>query len=247
MRNRRNYYKRMHVQPDAPAEIIRSSYRTLMLKLGQHPDLGGEDWNAALINEAYETLSDPVRRARYDRELLDFHNVRAEEEPEPDSGPHRGMQNRSVGYPVYHPIIRAYCVFCHTPLHKNIPLEVDMDCFYCRSPLNPGGEIGAGGEQGRAVQRRFVRGPLSFYTDWPQQGRQGEIRDLSPLGLKIGTEVMFHEGQVLKLESDLLSATARVVHSYKVHRGGIRVYLSGLKFLTLRLKHLNGNFISVLA
>jgi DnaJ-class molecular chaperone len=38
---KRNYYEILHVSRDAPAEIIRGSYRTLMQKLGHHPDLGG--------------------------------------------------------------------------------------------------------------------------------------------------------------------------------------------------------------
>jgi len=43
MNKNRSYYDLLHVQPDAPVEIIRASYRTLMLKLKRHPDMGG-DW-----------------------------------------------------------------------------------------------------------------------------------------------------------------------------------------------------------
>jgi hypothetical protein len=41
MKNRRNYYRILHVQEDAPEEIIRTSYRTLMQRMRMHPDLGG--------------------------------------------------------------------------------------------------------------------------------------------------------------------------------------------------------------
>ena len=67
-KNRRNYYRILHVQPDAPVEIIKSSYRTLMQKLKAHPDLGGDEWNAALINEACAVIIDPEKRAAYDTE-----------------------------------------------------------------------------------------------------------------------------------------------------------------------------------
>ncbi|UCH80563.1 MAG: J domain-containing protein [Nitrospiraceae bacterium] len=70
MKNRRNYYRILQVQPDAPMEIIRASYRTLMRDLMQHPDLGGDHWNASIINEAYATLSDSVKRNEYDRKYL---------------------------------------------------------------------------------------------------------------------------------------------------------------------------------
>ena len=65
MRNRRNYYRILQVQPDAPVEIIRASYRTLMLELKRHPDLGGSNSDASVLNEAYEVLANPERRAAY--------------------------------------------------------------------------------------------------------------------------------------------------------------------------------------
>ncbi len=69
--NRRNYYRILHVQMDAPTEIIKASYRTCMQKLRAHPDLGGDNWNAALINAALAVLSNPEKRQRYDRELTE--------------------------------------------------------------------------------------------------------------------------------------------------------------------------------
>ncbi len=70
MKNKRNYYRILYVQPDAPSEVIRASYRTLMQKLRKHPDLGGEHWNASIINEAHAVLTDATRRRAYDRELF---------------------------------------------------------------------------------------------------------------------------------------------------------------------------------
>ena len=64
--NRRNYYRILHVQPEAPVEVIRASYRALMGTLRQHPDLGGEHSVAVLLNEAFQVLSDPAQRAAYD-------------------------------------------------------------------------------------------------------------------------------------------------------------------------------------
>ena len=37
MKNRRNYYRILHVQPEAPLEIIKASYRGLMTKLNVQP------------------------------------------------------------------------------------------------------------------------------------------------------------------------------------------------------------------
>lgn len=70
VKNKRNYYRILYVQPDAPIEVICASYRTLMQKLRQHPDLGGENWNASVINEAYRVLNDEEKRHAYDRVLF---------------------------------------------------------------------------------------------------------------------------------------------------------------------------------
>ena len=67
MRNRRNYYRVLHVQRDAPPAVIKASYRAIMQRMTVHPDLGGDHAQAVLINEAFHTLSDPARRAAYDR------------------------------------------------------------------------------------------------------------------------------------------------------------------------------------
>ena len=73
--NRRNYYRTLQVQPDASLEVIKNNYRTLLQKLRIHPDLGGEDWNASLINQAYSTLRNPTKRAAYDRKLLSQYHI----------------------------------------------------------------------------------------------------------------------------------------------------------------------------
>lgn len=66
---RRNLYRILHVQPEAPLEVIRASYRTLMSTLRAHPDLGGDPDAAARINAAYAVLADPAKRRAYDQAL----------------------------------------------------------------------------------------------------------------------------------------------------------------------------------
>jgi curved DNA-binding protein len=67
----RDYYAALGVKKDATAEEIKAAYRR-MAKL-HHPDLRKADEKSAAtikfkeINEAYEVLSDPEKRAQYDR------------------------------------------------------------------------------------------------------------------------------------------------------------------------------------
>ena len=62
-------YRRLDVAPEASPEQIGRAYRRLAHSL--HPDTHPEAPDAAIrfreITEAYEILSDPARRARYDR------------------------------------------------------------------------------------------------------------------------------------------------------------------------------------
>ena len=51
-------------------EIIQGSFRIIMQKLKAHPDLGGDTWNASVINEAYQVLTDPLQRIQYDEQLF---------------------------------------------------------------------------------------------------------------------------------------------------------------------------------
>lgn len=72
-----DYYRILKVSPKATAAEIKSSYRRLARKM--HPDLnGGSEYNSqdfAKITKAYQTLSDPQERRRYDHQRLrDEHN-----------------------------------------------------------------------------------------------------------------------------------------------------------------------------
>ena len=68
-----NYYKILEVDKDASSEVIEKAYKTLVKKY--HPDLQESNMKQEseerikLINEAYEVLSNPDSRAKYDATL----------------------------------------------------------------------------------------------------------------------------------------------------------------------------------
>lgn len=68
MAQKRDYYEVLGVSRDATEEEIKKAYRKLARKY--HPDVNKEDKDATEkfkeINEAYEVLSDPEKRAQYD-------------------------------------------------------------------------------------------------------------------------------------------------------------------------------------
>ena len=66
----KNYYEVLGITPTASDQNIKAAYRKLARKY--HPDIVGGSGQSnvmAIINEAYETLIDPDKRAAYDRKL----------------------------------------------------------------------------------------------------------------------------------------------------------------------------------
>ena len=66
----RDYYATLGIPPNADTEQVELAYRHLSRRY--HPDINPGDPHAATVFErivtAYEVLSDPDRRDRYDRE-----------------------------------------------------------------------------------------------------------------------------------------------------------------------------------
>ena len=64
-----NYYVVLGIAEDADEETIRSAFRALARRY--HPDVGAGSSPVEFqrAREAYETLADPERRGRYDRQL----------------------------------------------------------------------------------------------------------------------------------------------------------------------------------
>jgi len=62
--NWKNYYDILGIGPGAEPEVIKAAYTALARKY--HPDTGGSAQRMKEINESYEVLSDPQKKARYD-------------------------------------------------------------------------------------------------------------------------------------------------------------------------------------
>lgn len=77
----RDYYSVLGVSRDASPKEIRAAYRKLARKY--HPDVNKDDKDAAdkfkRVQEAYEVLSDPKKRERYDRLGSNWDRVQADD------------------------------------------------------------------------------------------------------------------------------------------------------------------------
>jgi len=241
MINRRNYYRILHVQPDAPSEIIKASYRTLMQKLKQHPDLGGDDWNASILNEACKTLTNAEKRAAYDRQFLHVHKTAGRQPGRQQAGREKQKQQHRGNSPRFRKD-SPLCPFCKTLKPTRFRYNNSGECQHCHSPLQPVVKLALAGPARRAMQRTPHRAPLQYFTD-PERpvAQSGSIHDLSPHGMQFSTANQLEEEQVIRIVSDVLTAVAQVTYCRK--HNVRQVYTIGVSFLTLNFHQRTGTFV----
>ena len=63
----KNLYEELGLKKNATKSEIKSSYRSLVKQ--HHPDAGGEKERFLAIQNAWETLNDPIKKEKYDRKI----------------------------------------------------------------------------------------------------------------------------------------------------------------------------------
>lgn len=201
---RRNLYRLLHVQPEAPPEIIKASYRTLMSALRAHPDLGGDGARAADLNAAYAVLSDPARRRAYDQSLR--------------------PQARGAAASVAKPVDPATwlsarrCPLCGTAFTAQGP---GARCLTCDSPLSaaPSGDGGGAELLGRRGGPRFERDQIVQIHRLGSPPQDARLRDLSLTGLSLLGPLRVAKGSTLRIVAPAFDAVALVVASRSTMAG----------------------------
>jgi len=236
----RHYYDILHVSRDAPVEIIRGSYRTLMQKLRNHPDLGGDVAVAARINEAYAVLIDEVRRAEYDAQI----NTQSI---------HRAAVSGEAGAGAMAPVPAAKriidlsreCAFCGVPHRFGRTSDPLASCQECQSPLSSAENRRLESTDQRAVARFGMRQEITFFDRWPQaKAHVGYTQDISMGGMRFSTKRPTAAGRNVRIVSDLLDAVARIVYYGHERRGWEIRNVVGVSFVTLRFIRSTGRFVS---
>ncbi len=216
-KNRRNYYRILHVQQDAPIEVIKASYRTIMGELGSHPDMGGTHSEAIVLNEAYQTLCDSRKRVEYDF-LLSLrqkksHKVFA-------SRKNRSNQSGDKSAPKPPPQTKSK----------------DDDQKQHTKPFNL---------EKRNINRMKQQGNMSFTLPRSVHYHQGELVDLSPQGMQFISKEKIDPASRIKVKCPLLSGSARVTNCREIREGKARTYMICLNFMKVEFNHSSGAFLSV--
>ncbi len=225
MRNRPDYYRVLKVQPDAPVEVIRASYRTLMRELRMHPDLGGSTETAALLNEAYEVLSDKGRRAEYDR----LHSAQL------------SRQSAAASIEVKPPT----CPFCGQTLRRRA--RPGDCCPGCESPVQSREIAQLEDASRRSVARMRRDDRILYRTAWPQKAKAGRLVDLSPRGMRFICSEMIMQDSVIKVSAASFEALATVTNSHLEPDDGKELYSVGASFVAVNFGISKGTFLSAQA
>lgn len=239
-KERRNLYRILQVQPEAPPAVLKASYRALMSAGRVHPDLGGDTAAAAAINRAYEVLSDPDERARYDRTL---------QRPRGPSVAGPASATAPAAAPL-DPALwnadakRPFCPFCRQPLGLSAGSE--DACGRCDAPLRlPPTQRHARPE---LIGRR--RDPRVQRSDQALMRLPGDasdyrvlVQDLSFSGIGMEVGVAVREGSAVRVLAAGFDAVVLVLGCQRARHG----YSLHGRLLTMRLLRQAGTFVSTTA
>lgn len=234
------YYEILHVQPDAPPALIKVSYRTLLQALGAHPDLGGSHDDAVLINEAYATLSDPVKRETYDRRLAAMAAVTAAQRAAGQA------PTPSAAVPETHSDATPLCPFCRARVCATAVDDPDSLCHACGSALYVVKKERLNRSSRRAVARWPRTMPMGLQRAGRPQRFTAVTEDVSLNGIGFSTTLDLQVGEMLSLECQFCSAVG-VVKNVRPGAAGSNRRQVGVEFVTLRIKRERGGLVSTVA
>ena len=265
-----DYYALLHVQPNAPAAVIKASYRTMMQKLNHHPDRGGDEGFARLLNEASRTLCDPKTRARYDALRQQFpkkspakRENSAEEDTqtwgEPGGAPGNtqtgSATNKSQGEDrsAFSALpAKPSCQFCNTPYPSGTPTtgslyEEISRCTGCNGARTPIEQLSdSTDEELRRVHRQNHKTHATLYSQWPPQDiKDVTLIDFSTSGCALHTDEALPEEHIVMIETGMFNAICRVRYCHQQEQA--EKFTLGVAFVTLDMSASPGSLLNATA
>jgi hypothetical protein len=202
-----------------------------MRELKCHPDLGGSNSEAALLNEAYNVLSNPALREKYDERLFGSQSKKSLSAKSP--------QDRSETTPSSPP-----CPFCKLPV-----CDETGGGRYCIC----GGSLHSSGKRSfqqltrRTLSRMKRNGSILYVSQGSEKPKMAEIVDLSPAGMRFLCTQRLLPGNTLKISSADFSATAVVKNICEQPASEQKKFTVGVEFLTVEFYASRGSFLSTSA
>jgi curved DNA-binding protein CbpA len=197
-----------------------------MRDLKNHPDLGGDNWNAGILNEAYEILGDSTKRAEYNKELFKIYT----ENNHRHANSFKETDTNKV------------CQIRRKPMAGSS--NTGDDCIKCGSLVSSKAGQSDHSSHRRSVIRMKSNGKIRYRLSSSFLGRDAELRDLSPRGVRFLCTEQLKEESTLKLKSSLFDAEAEVLFAKQEVVGGQIRYVVGASFLNVYFHNKRGSFYS---
>ncbi len=229
MKNRRNYYRILQIQPDAPPAVIKASYFAHLRDLKLHPDCGGNHWNATVLNEAYGVLNDVNKRAIYDRKLFNYYTKKV-------------FLGKTPGKT---PFVSVFCPVCKRPISRNNPLE--KSCPHCQNIGTSTNKKNMNDGYIRSVIRFRRMGKVNYFISCSQIGKEAKLIDISTRGMRFACERRLDVGTAIKIVNSLGTAVAKVVNVQENELNGKKYYFVGTRFQSADFFSQKGSFYSASA
>ncbi len=265
MKNKRNYYRLLHVQFDAPAAVIKSSYRSMMQKMRMHPDLGGDEEYAKLLNEALSVLLDEDKRAEYNQLQKEKLHGQRRSYDSTDSEKSKRANIKRTQKKAKEFVDKDNCVFCGSAIIVDSvnayesTLVNNYGCAVCSAPTQrvelylseEGNEIRGLPRVDYDLSIKVQFQPSKTALATAKNGNcyhpsttnivQMEMQDFSVRGASLLSSVELLADQRILILSDEVNAVAEVKHSHQEDFGN---WIIGVQFLTLRLDVPKGEILS---
>lgn len=222
-----DYYQLLQVDRNASDEVIQAAYRTLMQRGRLHPDLGGDPALAAVVNEAYATLSDRSERAAYDQstEAIDL--------PPSESSSTLNTSETITIRPIRNVLARTHECRCQAcgAIHKiamRTPSELArhraIKCVLCAAP------IPVTPSEPRRRHRYDTQLPAVLIDPATRTKSSARIVDLSDRGARLITFTAFAPNRPVQLSCRHFEATGIVQWQRRNMISLKSVYEIGIQF-----------------
>ncbi|MCF6252490.1 MAG: DnaJ domain-containing protein [Methylococcaceae bacterium] len=225
--NRRNYYRVLHIQPDAPQAIISSSYKILVKK---------KTVSTKLTKEAFSVLSAPHKRKQYDQVLMG--NQHVDYVKFNTSTPFSANEFVNKRSSHYQTLTTYFCSFCNTSQSHSQMKNIDSLCIECSSPLHLSKEYSS--LPRRFFSRTNLITSISIYSYWPGIETTATLSDLSPTGLRFTTDQNLNKNEIIKIDANQFKAVGQVKH----FKSAGSIFIIGAQFLTIQFNTQKGIFMS---
>ncbi len=250
--NQRNYYRLMHVQPDAEDQVIEVAYRACSERASKEYKL--------LLDEAFSIIGKKESRLIYDT-LLRLYSHRESIErlrrlmfaanssvtisnmlpiqPSADKAKSEITSHQAKLKPVH-------CKFCGAISTRGNSEFVDQlahSCSTCHSPLSLPADVFIN-QTRRSLMRMNQTTTVHIYQSWPSNPVPVLLENLSPIGLSYLAPQEFKVEQIIKIDARHFKAVAKVVHCREVES---KEYRTGARFLTIEFARTTGSFLSAVA